>query len=437
MIKKIEKNYLKKMLNYLKKYTSYSNSFSLSRKIYKYNLFNFTETERGSDESQNGQPPQIPITTKLKFNVLFFGNDEISLPSVAKIYEESFNDNSIISSLGVVTTPLRNKKSTQSIFHKFINDKRIEKYELNNTSQQSLRSSWREINEKIKEKQYNLGVIASFGKMLPGSIITSLKHGAYVMHPSLLPKYRGAAPIQHSLLNDESKTGISIAEASISKFDAGDIILQKEVEIEKFHRFKELSLVLSHLGGSSVIEFLKNYEEMQNNKKQQIEDDVTHAKLIVDNNYVYMDFLNESAKSLNNLYRAFYGSQIEPYTKAVIEGRERLLFFENLFVVTETSSVYKLQLSKIEKNATPGVLYWNLKEDRNNIYIRANDKWLVTNKIKFDGTAYLPGETAIVKFFKNKVYKDKANTQFNIITSQNKNKILNLNQEVEKTINIK
>ena len=407
------------MLTYLKKFTLRLYSIS-STKIFKTNHLHFSESEREGEEFQaQKQPPQIPITTKLKFNVLFFGNDEVSLPTAAKLYEESFSDNSIIKSLGIVTTPLKNKKSTQSIFHKFINDKRIEKYELNITSNESLKNSWREINQKIKENQYNVGIIASFGRMLPGSVISSLKHGAYVMHPSLLPKYRGAAPIQHCLLNDESKTGISIVEASIGKFDAGDIILQKEIEIEKYHRFKELALVLSHLGGNSIVEFLRNFEEMQNNKTKQNEEAVTQAKLILDNNFVFLDFLNESAKNVINLYKAFFGSQLEPFTKVEIEGKERLVFFENLFIVTETSSIFKLHLSKLEKNARPGVLYWNLKEDRNNIYIRAKDKWLVTNKIKFDCTAYMPGETAIVKTFKNKLFKDKGNTNFAIVTSNN------------------
>jgi hypothetical protein len=83
------------------------------------------------------------------------------------------------------------------------------------------------------------------------------------------------------------------------------------------------------MGGSQVVEFLRNYEEFYKNKAGQDENSVTSAKLILDNNFVYLDFVNEPAKNLINLYRAFYGSQLEPYTKAVIEGRERLLFFEH------------------------------------------------------------------------------------------------------------
>lgn len=417
--------------NYTRTLKSNYHRRSSEIKIHKTYLYKFS-TLTTPIQGNSGSP-----SNKQKFNVLFFGNDEISLPTAAKIYENSFSDDTLINSLGIVTTPVKNKKSTQSIFHRFIDDKRIQKYELDISSKDSLKTSWRDLKDWIRQHQFNIGVIASFGKMIPGSVITSLKYGSYVMHPSLLPKYRGAAPIQHCLLAEESKTGISIVEASIGKFDAGDILCQKEIDIERFHRFKELSLILSHLGATSVLEFFDNFEQNKKNKISQNESSVTQAKLILDNNYVYLDFVNQSARSVINLYRAFFGSQLEPFTKAVIDGKERLIFFENLVVVTETSSVYKLHLSKLESYAKPGVIYWNLKEDRNNIYIKTKENWLVTNKIKLDGTTYLPGETAIIKIFKNKVFQDKKQTEFSIVTSHNKNKIIQINEHKEEITNLK
>ena len=62
----------------------------------------------------------------------------------------------------------------------------------------------------------------------------------YVMHPSLLPKYRGACPIQHAILNRESKTGVSVIEISKDKFDAGAILSQKSVQIKAETKFDEL-----------------------------------------------------------------------------------------------------------------------------------------------------------------------------------------------------
>jgi methionyl-tRNA formyltransferase len=70
----------------------------------------------------------------------------------------------------------------------------------------------------------DLGVVASFGHMIPDSIISCFPEGMLVVHPSLLPKYRGACPIQHAINNRERETGVSIIEISRGVFDAGGIL---------------------------------------------------------------------------------------------------------------------------------------------------------------------------------------------------------------------
>jgi methionyl-tRNA formyltransferase len=72
---------------------------------------------------------------------------------------------------------------------------------------------------------FDIGVIASFGHMVPASIIDKFKHKMIVMHPSLLPKYRGSCPIQYSILNNDQETGVSIIEISKNKFDSGRLLL--------------------------------------------------------------------------------------------------------------------------------------------------------------------------------------------------------------------
>jgi methionyl-tRNA formyltransferase len=86
-----------------------------------------------------------------------------------------------------------------------------------------------------------IGVIASFGHMVPAEFIDSFALGMYVMHPSLLPKYRGACPIQHAILNQDSETGVSVIEISKDKFDAGNILAQEKVPLTSQTRFDQLS----------------------------------------------------------------------------------------------------------------------------------------------------------------------------------------------------
>jgi len=365
------------------------------------------------------------MSTKHKFNLLFFGNDEISLPSLAKIYEEFHKDDSILKEIGVITTPAESKRSGQSIFHKFLDEKKIEKFQLSIKTEDNLKNSWRQAINMIKEKEYNIAIIASFGKMLPGNLISQFRYGAFVMHPSLLPKYRGAAPIQHAILNREKKTGVSIVEASVGKFDAGNIITQKEIEILNFHRFKELSLILSHMGADLVIELLNNYEELTLKKTPQDETLVTQAKLIKDSTYSYLDFCKQPADEIIKLYKALCGSQLDPYAHFDIEGKQKFLFFDNLFLVKESSELYKLNLASIADIAVPGAIYWDLKINRENIFFKSTTDWLVSTKIKLDGTAFEPADKIITKFMANKRFNDTLNSgsrgkKFAFITKQKK-----------------
>ena len=80
----------------------------------------------------------------------------------------------------------------------------------------------------MPQTKFDFGVVVSFGYLIPTNIIDSFTIGSINMHPSLLPKYRGSAPIIHTILNNETQTGVSVIELSKNKFDAGKILLQKE-----------------------------------------------------------------------------------------------------------------------------------------------------------------------------------------------------------------
>jgi len=369
------------------------------------NLKHFSEAENTSDK---------------KFNMLFFGNDEISLPSLEKLYENSIKSDTLINKLTIVTTPNDNKKSTQGIFHQYLQMKNLEKIFLD---KKDLKNSWNELENKIKSEKYNLGLIASFGQMIPKEIIKSLNEKVFVMHPSLLPKYRGGAPIQHTLLNHDKKTGITICEASIGKFDAGDIVLQKSIDVEIFHRFKELSFILSNLGADALIEFLSNYDNLLLKKIPQNEELSSKAPLIIGQN-IYLDFINDEASKVLTDYKAFFGSQIEPFSKFILGKEEKQIFFDNLFVVTKSSSYYTKILQDIDKKAKPGAIFWDIKQERNFVFIKAKNDWLATNKIKLNGTNYVNGEFFIVKMMQNKRFNEANKNELNFRISANEALIL-------------
>lgn len=111
--------------------------------------------------------------------------------------------------------------------------------------------------EEIKKIDYDVAVVASFGQILPQEFLDYKL--AINVHPSLLPKYRGATPIQSAILNGDKVTGVTIMKVA-KEVDAGDIILQREFALNGEY-YLELEEKLAILGGEMTIEVLKSIED--------------------------------------------------------------------------------------------------------------------------------------------------------------------------------
>jgi len=129
---------------------------------------------------------------------------------------------------------------------------------------------------KLETLKADAFIVVSFGVMLSKSLLNASKFGALNIHPSLLPKYRGAAPIQQAILAGERKTGVTIIKMN-ERLDAGDIILQKEVKIEEDDTACTLSDKLAPMGANLVLETLKLLEIGAAEFKKQNEREATMA----------------------------------------------------------------------------------------------------------------------------------------------------------------
>lgn len=126
--------------------------------------------------------------------------------------------------------------------------------------------------QEILDKNPDLIITSAYGQMLPNQLIDNIK--SINIHASLLPKYRGGAPIQYAIMNGDKKTGITIMEM-VEKMDAGDIYFQKEIPIEISDTTTTLTSKLSLLGAGMIIEFLKDINKFK--KTKQDLDKVTFA----------------------------------------------------------------------------------------------------------------------------------------------------------------
>jgi methionyl-tRNA formyltransferase len=133
--------------------------------------------------------------------------------------------------------------------------------------------------EVLKELKPDFIVVAAYGQILKQDVLSLPKYGCINVHASLLPRWRGAAPIQAAIAAGDKKTGVTIMKMDIG-MDTGDMIAQKEIEITKEHTGGSLFDELSELGASFLIETLPRYFSGELVPQPQPEDGVTYASMI-------------------------------------------------------------------------------------------------------------------------------------------------------------
>ena len=127
--------------------------------------------------------------------------------------------------------------------------------------------------KKVLEKiEADMALVVAYGQILPESILNVCKKGFINIHASLLPKLRGAAPIQRSIMNLDNETGVSIMQIN-EKLDQGKVYSQHKIKINKDDNAEDLSLKLSNLAAEKIIDDIESIFE---NKKKFLEQD--HSK---------------------------------------------------------------------------------------------------------------------------------------------------------------
>ncbi|WP_416373434.1 methionyl-tRNA formyltransferase [Mycoplasmopsis cynos] len=131
-----------------------------------------------------------------------------------------------------------------------------------------------DIYEELKSYDYDILLSCAFGQFIPTKVLELAKKGSLNIHGSLLPKYRGAAPIQHSLLNGDDVTGICLI-YMVNKMDAGDIIFEKSINIDLKDTSETLFKKLSSLSAENIVKLLEDFYNGNFKIKKQNEDLVT------------------------------------------------------------------------------------------------------------------------------------------------------------------
>ena len=133
--------------------------------------------------------------------------------------------------------------------------------------------------ELVQSLSPDLIVVAAYGKVLPEEILDTPQYGSINVHSSLLPKYRGAAPINWAILNGETETGVSIMYMA-KELDAGDIILQKTTAIRETENAQELTERLAELGAQALSQAVTELTEGKAVRAPQAAEKATYAAML-------------------------------------------------------------------------------------------------------------------------------------------------------------
>ena len=131
----------------------------------------------------------------------------------------------------------------------------------------------------LNQLKPDIVIVVAYGKIIPKKFLKIAKNGFINIHASLLPKWRGAAPIQRSIMNLDIETGISIMKI-VEKLDAGPVMHQEKISINENTNALKLSEELSNLGAKSIIDIINKIENGKAIFLEQNHDQATYAKKI-------------------------------------------------------------------------------------------------------------------------------------------------------------
>lgn len=224
--------------------------------------------------------------------VIFMGTPEFAVPSLKMLYETQ-------EIICVITQPDKPKGRGQKLLPSPV---KIFATEKNLPLIQPKKIKSPDVVAELKNFRADLIVVVAFGQILSQEILDLPKFGCINVHASLLPKYRGAAPIEWCLINGETLTGVTTMQMDAG-LDTGAMLLKTEVPISEEMILPELKEKLCTAGAALLDETLKNLENIQPVKQ---DDSLSNYAPMLKKDTGKIDW-NKSAREIHNLTRGLYG----------------------------------------------------------------------------------------------------------------------------------
>ncbi len=247
-------------------------------------------------------------------NLIFFGTELFSLSSLRALVENRFTV------VAVVTKPDRAKGRGNKL-----EASEVKKYALRGNIPVIEKMNIDALEEELSKYSPFAGVLSSFGKIVPPSILDLFEGGIINVHPSLLPEYRGASPIEQTILNGDGRTGVSLMKL-VKKMDAGPIYAQEIVNLSGKETSPKLYETLASAGSKLLVNNLGQILSGELAPKQQDDNLASFAPMITKQDGVIN--WSQSAKTIERQIRAYISW---PSSKTVIAHTQ--------VAITEASTV--------------------------------------------------------------------------------------------------
>jgi methionyl-tRNA formyltransferase len=279
--------------------------------------------------------------------VIFFGTPEFAIPTLERLVERS-----PFETIGVVTQPDRRRQRGNQLIPSPIKTLALS-HQIPVWQPERIKKD-QEIIAQLQASQADAFVVVAYGQILSQEILDLPKLGCINVHGSLLPNYRGAAPIQWSIVRGETETGITtmLMDAGM---DTGAMLLKAQTEIGLLDNAEDIAQKLAVQGADLLVETLLQLEKGQIQPIPQDNEAATYAPMIKKTDYA-LDW-SRSAVDLHNLIRGFFpnctaifrGEQLKAIASAPLNSQLWAVLPENI------TSVLKQSISTLETNlATPG-----------------------------------------------------------------------------------
>ncbi|MFH0852154.1 MAG: methionyl-tRNA formyltransferase [bacterium] len=330
--------------------------------------------------SKKGAKPQMKLASQLleiykELSIVFMGTPDFSVPILEALCQSDFKPKSII------TAPDRPAGRGQEITPppvKII----AQKYGVPVFQPQTKE----ELTIQTLNLKPDLIIVAAYGKILPKEILDLPKYGSINVHPSLLPKYRGASPIQFAILGGEAKTGVTIMLMN-ERMDEGAVLAQETVKIESDDTAETLEEKLSRLSAKLLIKTMNQWlvlKEMPKSAQRLIypqEQDgskATYTKILTkqDGKIIW----NKTAKEIDCQIRAFTpwpGSFTVFRNSAKTQNEEKIL----------TLKILKAAASKAQTDKELGQVFLT---DNKNLAVQTGHDSLIIQELQLEGGKPMP-----------------------------------------------